>query len=207
MSYGYLGDTSTSIKQQVKNAGVLTPNDILELTAAKQISGSLEFIGEQSLSGSSTAILTTIKEDVYDVHYFELVLTGSHQDHTIFLDMSTNGGSSYVNADFSHSKQYGQSNGTFNQTTNASTANLQVAASVDSNNGCNIYGYLYNLGNANSRSHVNTYAMYERSGDAGVSRFEWGGALYRTDGTINAIKFYPNVGTMTGTLKLYGVKQ
>ncbi len=46
MSYGYLGDTSTSIKQQVKNAGVLTPEDILELTAAKQISGSLEFICE-----------------------------------------------------------------------------------------------------------------------------------------------------------------
>lgn len=207
MSYGYLGDTSTSINQQVKNAGVLTMADVTELTAAKQISGSLEFIGEQTVSSSSTLVLTTLKEDVYDVHYFELVLTGSHQDHTIFLDMSTDGGSTYVAADFSHSKQYGQSDGTFNQTTNASTAYLQVAASVDSNNGCNVYGYLYNLGNANSRSHVNTYAMYERSGDSGVSRFEWGGALYRNDGTINAIKFFPNVGTMTGTLKLYGIKQ
>jgi len=92
MSYGYLGDTSTSIKQQVKNAGVLSMADVAELEAAKQISGSLELVSSTSFSGVTSHSLTTLKEDIYGVHYFECVLTGAHQDVTIFMDMSVNGG-------------------------------------------------------------------------------------------------------------------
>jgi len=107
----------------------------------------------------------------------------------------------------SDSKKNGQTNGTFNQVTSADLYGILLEQSVDTNLGCNIYGYLYRLGDASSRSHVNSFAMYERSGDTGVSRFEWGGGLYRNDGTVNAIKIYPNQGTITGTLKVYGIKQ
>ena len=41
MSFGYLGNTSTKIKQQVKNNGVISVNDNLDLTAKGQDIGSL----------------------------------------------------------------------------------------------------------------------------------------------------------------------
>lgn len=206
MSYGYLGDTSTKINQKVKNNGVISVNENLDLESKGHAGGSLEFITSTSFT-NSTAILTTLKEDIYDVHYFELLLTGAHQDITIFLDMSTDGGSSYVNDDLAYSKSYGQSNSTFNQSTNADLYGIQVAQSVDSNNGCYCNGYLYYLGNSSQRSHYSGFSVFERSGDSDVRRFEYGGGVYRTAGTINAIKFYPNQGGLTGSLKLYGIKQ
>ena len=110
-----------------------------------------------------------------------------------------------LTSNYSYSKRYGQSNSTFNQATNASTSYIQLAQSVDSNNGCYNYGYFYFLGNSGRRSQYAGFSVFERSGDSGVVRFEYGGGNQFDDKSIDAIKIYPNVGTMTGTFKLFGV--
>ena len=70
MSFGYIGDTSTSVKQQVKNKGILTTQESFDLERQGFLGGSLEFIQSQSFSSTVTAIdFTSIKEDVYDVHF------------------------------------------------------------------------------------------------------------------------------------------
>ena len=200
----YLGTQPNNVR---KNIGLYTPSEILQLTKDKNWSGSLEFIKQVDVSSSSTCVITDIKEDIYDVHYFTFTLTGAHQDHTLFINFSEDGGSSYVTSNYSYSKSYGQTNGTFNQATNQSTSYIQLAQSVDSNNGCHNYGYFYFLGNSGRRSQYSGVSIYERSGDAGVKRMEFGGGNQMDDKAIDAIKIYPNVGTMTGTFKLYGVKE
>ena len=200
----YLGTQPNDVK---KNIGLYTPSQILQLTKDGNWGGSLEFIKQVDVSSSSTCVITDIKQEFYDVHYFTFTLTGSHQDHTLFINFSEDGGSSYITSNYSYSKSYGQTNGTFNQATNASTSYIQLAQSVDSNNGCYNYGYFYFLGNSGRRSQYSGVSVFERSGDSGVKRFEYGGGNQFDDKEIDAIKIYPNVGTMTGSFKLYGVKE
>ena len=201
---GYLGEQPNNVR---KNIGLYTPSDILQLSKNGNWGGSLEFIKQVDISASSTCVITDIKEDIYDVHYFTFTLTGAHQDHTLFINFSEDGGSSYVTSNYSYSKSYGQTNGTFNQATNASTSYIQLAQSVDSNNGCYNYGYFYFLGNSGRRSQYSGVSVFERSGDSGVKRFEYGGGNQFDDKAIDAIKIFPNVGTMTGSFKLFGVKE
>ena len=205
MPFGYIGQNQP--KQKVKNEGVLSSFEISHLEKQGQAGGSLEFIKQVDVSSASTCVITDIKEDIYDVHYFTYTLTGAHQDHTLFINFSEDGGSSYVTSNYSYSKRYGQSNGTFNQATNQSTSYIQLAQSVDSNNGCYNYGYFYFLGNSGRRSQYAGFSVFERSGDSGVVRFEYGGGNQFDDKSIDAIKIYTNTGTMTGTFKLYGVKE
>tara|TARA_Y100000401_G_C8250953_1_gene188124 strand:- start:34 stop:642 length:609 start_codon:yes stop_codon:yes gene_type:complete len=200
----YLGTQPNDVK---KNIGLYTPSDILQLSKNGNWGGSLEFIKQVDISASSTCVITDIKEDIYDVHYFTFTMTGAHQDHTLFINFSEDGGSSYVTSNYSYSKSYGQTNGTFNQATNASTSYIQLAQSVDSNNGCYNYGYFYFLGNSGRRSQYSGVSVFERSGDSGVKRFEYGGGNQFDDKAIDAIKIFPNVGTMTGSFKLFGVKE
>ena len=204
--YGYIGG-GNNINQKVKNDGVLSVNDAHDLRSKKQLGGSLEFIKQVDVSGASTLEVTDIMETIYDVHYFTYTMTGAHQDHTLFIVFSEDGGSSYVSSNYSFSKAYAETDGTVNQTTNASTSYIQLAASVDSNNGCYNYGYFYFLGNSGRRSQYSGVSVFENSGDSGVKRFEYGGGNQFDDKAIDAIKIYPNVGTMTGTFKLYGVKE
>ena len=200
----YLGTQPNDVR---KNIGLYTPGKILQLTKDGNWGGSLEFIKQVDISASSTCVITDIKEDIYDVHYFTFTMTGAHQDHTLFINFSEDGGSSYVTSNYSYSKSYGQTNGTFNQATNASTSYIQLAQSVDSNNGCYNYGYFYFLGNSGRRSQYSGVSVFERSGDSGVKRFEYGGGNQFDDKAIDAIKIFPNVGTMTGSFKLFGVKE
>ena len=72
MSYGYIGDTSSSIKQQKKNAGVLSVSDVLDLESKGQLGGSLELLTSQTVTSMTSAIdFTEVFTDRYDVYYLE----------------------------------------------------------------------------------------------------------------------------------------
>ena len=49
MSFGYIGDTSTSVKQQVKNKGILSTQESFDLERQGFLGGSLELIQSQNL--------------------------------------------------------------------------------------------------------------------------------------------------------------
>ncbi len=72
MSYGYIGDTSTSIKQQVKNTGVLSVSNVLDLEGKGHLGGSLELIEEQTVSGVATVNFTNLKGNIYDAHFLTI---------------------------------------------------------------------------------------------------------------------------------------
>ena len=50
MSFGYIGDTSTSVKQQVKNKGILTTQESFDLERQGFLGGSLKHISTTSFS-------------------------------------------------------------------------------------------------------------------------------------------------------------
>ena len=170
--------------------------------------GKLELIETQTFSTSSSVQYTTLKENIYDVHFLTLVLTGSHQDHRLDISFSNDGGSSYESSNYQFAKQFGQTDGTFNQQTNTSaTLGIQMGANMDSNRGWNAYAYLYNLGDSTKYSFVTNQSIGSRSGDAGVNKMEFGSGVYTVAETINAFKLAGNVGTLTGVGSLYGIKE
>ena len=98
MSFGYLGDTSTKIKQVKKNQGVLSISDVYELEKLGHIGGSLELLQTISISSSTaTADFTNIKEDVYDVHLLTVFAEGG-SDYDILL--SNDNGSSFETSNY-----------------------------------------------------------------------------------------------------------
>ena len=205
MPFGYLGTTPN---QQLNNSGVFSVEEVLAVENNGEWGGSLELISETSFSTASSVSITNIKENVYDVHFLSLVLTGSHQDHRLDISFSNDGGSSFENSNYQYAKQYGRTDGTFNQqTSTTATLGIQMGANMDSNMGWNAYAYLYNLGDTSKYSFVTNQSIGGRSGDAGVNKMEFGGGVYAVAETINAFKFAGNVGTLTGECKLYGVKQ
>ena len=75
MSFGYLGDTSTKIKQQVKNQGVISISEAYELEKAGHLGGSLKHISTTSFSSSSAVDITSgfTGFDVFQVQVTDLV--------------------------------------------------------------------------------------------------------------------------------------
>jgi len=179
------------------------------ITAGGAAAGALTLIKANTFSGSSSVVVNNIEEDVYDVHFFTVSLTGSHQDITIFIDFSTDNGSSFLTDDLAFSKSFGQTDGTFNQATSTDLYGINFMQSADTNFGGGGYGYFYSLGDSGRHSYVNMHAIYERSGDADVKRFEFGGGSTTADQTVDAFRFYPNVASpgITGRYALYGLEE
>ena len=179
------------------------------ITAGGAAAGALTLIKANTFSGSSSVVVNNIQEDVYDVHFFTVSLTGSHQDITIFIDFSTDNGSSFLTDDLAYSKSFGQTDGTFNQATSTDLYGINFMQSADTNFGGGGYGYFYSLGDSGRHSYVNMHAIYERSGDADVKRFEHGGGSTTADQTVDAFRFYPNVASpgITGRYALYGLEE
>ena len=72
MSFGYIGDTSTSVKQQVKNKGILTTQESFDLERQGFLGGSLELIQEENYSTNVASVdFLSIKENI---HYLYLLL-------------------------------------------------------------------------------------------------------------------------------------
>ena len=170
-------------------------------------SGALTLIKANTFSGDSTVTINNIKEDVYNVHFFTVELSGAHHDITVFLDFSTDNGSSFITDDLAYSKSYGQTDGTFNQHTSADLYGVPIFSSLDANLGAGGYGYMYSAGDSGRHTYVNTHAIFEKKGDGGVQKMEFGGGGTTADQVVDAFRLYPNQGTITGKYALYGLEQ
>ena len=195
MSFGYLGDTSTKIKQVKKNQGVLSISDVYELEKLGHIGGSLELLQTISISSSTaTADFTNIKEDVYDVHLLTVFAEGG-SDYDILL--SNDNGSSFETSNYENGLQYGTSAGSFGEDKSTSTNKMMV--SQGSANEAAVV-YFYKLGDSSKYSFMNSHAQ-------GINGLKVGGNCYKVAETINAIRFDGRNGDITKAgLKLYGIK-
>ena len=205
----YLGTQPNNI---VKNTGLYTPSEILQLEKDGNWGGSLELIQEQTVSAVSGFNLTDIKESIYDVHLlqFNSVHTVSNTSNTTYrLRVSTDGGSSFVTSGYQYAVQDGSTIGAFNEfkSTSASEMFLTFTSDTNTNNAnANGYCYIYNLGNSSKYSFTTLQSMAQINSSTGIMWF--GGNVYPQANIVNALNISTSTGfNFDGHFKLFGVKQ
>ncbi len=201
MSYGYIGDTSTSIKQQVKNAGVLSVSDVLDLEGKGQLGGSLELIQSQTVSGVTTVDFTDIKENIYDVHFLTGILTGNG-DSRPYLRFFENGTIEDASVYLVAYQQLTVGGSAENRSTGVTNLDFFVGASEvgeSSVASC----YIYNAGNSSK------YTFQTQQGFmSSTVRAEFGGGALPQASVVDGFRIQTSsANTITGTIKLYGIKQ
>ena len=207
MSYGYVGDTSTSIKQQVKNAGVLSMDDVLDLEGKGQLGGSLELIAQQTFSGVQQIDFTNIPTDKYDVivAHFQNV---EHTDANKFtFAQFYESGTLEDQAVYQYAHQYFQADGTDGSLKHTGNNYIYLTWSnhgttAGDTNGC--YTYFYDLGNANRYSFA---SLQDAFWDNGMLKVSFGGGCLPQTSLVDGIRFGFNLASTNGTITLYGVKQ
>ena len=145
MSYGYVGDTSTSIKQQVKNAGVLSVSDVLDLEGKGQLGGSLELIEEINLAASTKVIFDTIHEDVYDVHFLTVENVTMSSSGKVYLRLYESGVEE-TGAVYRYANLLVESDSSL--TERKATGDSLLFDSTNTTGGVNFYVYCYQFGNS-----------------------------------------------------------
>ena len=196
MSFGYIGDTSTSVKQQVKNKGILTTQESFDLERQGFLGGSLELIHSISISSATaTADFINIKEDKYNIHLLTMTAEGG-ADYDILL--SNDNGSNFISSGYAYALQYGTSAGSFGADNNTSDSKIMFTQGSSNENG---YAYFYHLGNSAKYSFINNQAY-------GVNGFKYGGGVYPVAQVNNAIRVDGRSGDFTkAELNLFGIKQ
>ena len=215
MSFGYIGDTSTSVKQQVKNKGILTTQESFDLERQGFLGGSLEFIQSQSFSSTVTAIdFTSIKEDVYDVHFLTCsnFKTASDNNKKVGIQLYESGTLETASVyDFALERVATNAN-TEEKSTGSNT--MQVCTSATGGGVGkpeNFYCYLYNLGNSSKFSFITSHAFGTDAfaGAGTVMNTIFGGGLLPQTSTVDGIRITTNTGVdlLDFNISLFGVKQ
>jgi len=199
----YIGTQPNDVK---KNIGLYTPSEILQLEKDGNWGGSLELITENSFSGVGDLLFTTLKEDLYDVHYLTVTQECS-TDAVNYIRLSNDGGSSYEASNYQYAFYVSDSASAGGPTTSAASTQMYMnyGGGLGSNELQNFHYTFYNLGDADKYSFVTGHSVALGS-TASVLSFQ-SNACYSVNETINAIKVYMSGGTRTGTAKLYGYKQ
>jgi hypothetical protein len=195
----YIGTQPNNVK---KNIGLYNPNEILQLTKEGSWGGSLELIQSQTISSGSTMAFTSIKESKYDVHFLQAKNCESSSLNTsISVRLSNDGGSTYeAGTSYELAMNYGTTGGSFGEVSSTGLGYLEFLSDSQSQNRGG-YMYLYQLGNSSKYS-FSTFQGQEET------TFTYGGGLYDTAETINAIQVLTTNGNAwTGTVELYGCKQ
>ena len=212
MSFGYIGDTSTSVKQQVKNKGILTTQESFDLERQGFLGGSLELIESQTISSAVASLdFTSIKGNQYDVHLLEIgnIIPATDNQPT-YLRFSNDGGSSYeAGTSYVYAFQnggYGSATFEEHKSTGTSAINLTNNTGNATNETINLYCYIYNANSSSKFTFASYHGVFMFS--TGEMVFMYGGGVYPTAETINAFQILKGSGNMTqGFTKLYGVKQ
>ena len=203
----YLGTQPNDVK---KNTGLYTPSEILQLTKDGSWGGSLELIADSDFTSSSGVEFTSIKENIYDVHFVQLnqIYTSSTSGYPdssqIRLRVSDDGGSSYKSgaSDYQYAFQFVKTDGSAGERPDTANTDMLISGRGTTTHPINSCFYLYNLGNS---SKFSFQTMHNSIGNDTETMF--GGNVYPTASTINAIKIFSTGFTITGNIKLFGVKQ
>ena len=205
MPFGYLGTTPN---QKVKNSGVFSVSEALQLQKDGELGGSLELIEEQTASGVSSVDFTSIKENVYDVHLLSVSdMQNSAGSNSSVLVRLYESGVLETASVYQYAFQYGGASGSFGEVKSTGVAQIQatIGLSTTSNSATNFYSYFYNLGNSSKYSFV----TFQEGGFDGGSTFftQFGGGVLPQTSTVDGIRLISASGTLSGNYKLYGIKQ
>ena len=199
MPFGYIGQNQP--KQKVKNEGVLSSFDVSLLEKKGHASGSLEHISTTTFS-SSSAVNITEGFTGYDVFFAQVIgLTGSTNMN--FGMQFYESGVLETASVYQYAQQFIQTDGG-NGEEKSTTASRLFMNSFQSTDSCGLYIYFYNFTDSSK------YSFYTfQTTPSYVADFEvkFGGGVLPQASVVDGISFTPNTGTMSGTIKLYGVKQ
>jgi len=206
MPFGYLGTTPN---QQLKNSGVFSVEEALQVQKDGEWGGSLELINTVSFSSvTSTIDITNIQENKYDVHLIQLTAINNGSGGSFYVRTSQDNGSSFddTTGDYEHATQRMWSDGNFYESYSNNASAMEIYG--QSGNGgepTNRYIYIYNAGNSSKY----TFITAQSSNWDAKLKTTMGGGVRDNAHTVNAIRFFTNVGGgfASATAKLYGVKQ
>jgi hypothetical protein len=192
------------------NKGILTPNDIYDLSIADKYTnyGQLELIETQTPSGVSSVSFTDLQIDKYDVFFLTYNFhTGSH-DVGIFGRFGQ--GTSYRDSNNMYANYRGEANGTFANYSSASMwahqhANLGTMATDEDGLGFTGYAYLYNMGDSTKYSFITVHNSYSPRTN-NTHAFNIGGGTYPVAEMNNSYSIFPNTGNFTGNTSMYGIR-
>jgi len=210
MSYGYLGDTSTKIKQQKKNAGILTTSDVTELTSLGQLGGSMVKLKTVSASSATNVDFT----DIDSVHQYQQLIFYGYSidpsgDGTGYLRFSPDNGTTVRASGYLHATMI--FDGAGNDDTAKSTSANQIEwvfgnGGAATNETQNFFCTIHN----HNKSDRYTFADFRSTSidTGGTILTTHGAASYGTAETHNAFRFLSGGGgTLTGEFVLYGIKE
>ena len=199
----YLGTQPNDVK---KNTGLYTPSEILQLTKDGSWGGSLELIEEKSISGVSSAIFTSIQENVYDVHFLEILdfqpITDGTDCRIRFFESGVEESASVYQFAFQYNTPAG---GQEVKDTSESYLRATFNTGNATNEKAHSYNYFYNLGKSAKYS-FQTMQTVLIDGNTTFNVAFGGGVLPQTS-TVDQIKLFNGSGNFSCTAKLYGVKQ
>ena len=209
MSFGYIGDISTKIKQQVKNEGILSVTELLELEKDGFLGGSLELIEEQTDENNVTIIdFLNLKENVYDVHMLQF--SNIQGDGTAGSDLSIRFYESGVLESasvYQYAFEFGGATGTFGEFNSTSDTSIFSIAGNFQNNIANGYVYFYNLGNSSKNSFANFHTETGHPTQSAIMKF--GGGVLPQASVVDGIRIFIDTGEnfTAFNFSLFGVKQ
>ena len=206
MPFGYLGTTPN---QKVKNSGVFSVSEALQVQKDGEWGGSLELIEEQTVSNVSAVDFTSIKQEKFDVHYMTVNNFQPASDNHYIAYRLYESGTLETAAVYQQARQYGIANGTFGEarSTGVDEVTVSHATGTDDQETNNCYIYFYNLGNSAKYSFSTSHSSGEQAG--GSANFEFAGAVLPQTSTVDGIRILTDQGSNIehATIKLYGVKQ
>ena len=203
----YLGTQPNNVKQ---NTGLYTPSEILELTKDGSWGGSSNFIAEQTLSGAVSYNFTSIKENVYDVHYLQIENSGNVTDNRRLTCRLYESGVLETASVYQIATQTGTGAGSFVEVNSTGIDEMRLCDNTGGNSTgekANSYAYFYNLGNSSKYSFMTFHSVV--GNNAGSVSMEFGGGVLPQASTVDGIRVLINDETnfSSFTMKLYGMKQ
>jgi hypothetical protein len=217
-----MGAITRAAANNITTGGIILPagitdSSVASITSVDQVpgGGGLNLISTATASGSASIEFTSGIDSTYDIYLFEMVnLAVDTDDRNITLNFSTDGGSNYnvtktttsfraihTEDDVSASLDY-RANADLAQSTANQTIGEAQEGEADSNLGGRIY-----LFNPSSTTYVKHF-MYTLSQTGNVNELSNGyfAGYANTTSAINGVKFFGNSTTITGTIRMYGVK-
>lgn len=204
MSFGYLGDTSTKIKQVKKNDGVISIAEAYELEKLGHLGGSLELIAETTASSSTIDFVD--KFTGFDVHKIELINCVPTTQTEFGIRFSNDSGSSYETTNYQFANQR-LGSASERRSTSQATIRLGGDVTTGSTEGFNGYFYIYNANNSAKYTFITGQFTFLQST---TYLAEFGGGVYAQAETVNGIRIAQQTSATaftSGSAKLYGVKQ
>lgn len=205
MSFGYIGDTSTSINQSKKNQGIIDLQENYDLEKDGNLGGALELIDQADVSGQSEFIFTNIKEAKYDTHLL------TFHDYTPSVNSTQIGIQFYENgvledqAVYQFVYYYLDTSMAVSTDTGSNWMRLCYSSSNATGDTGAGHTFFYGLGDANTFSYGTGQHMQNPNNTS--YRTVFGSHCLPQASVVNKIRIFPTAGNFDIKLRLYGMKE